>query len=223
MFKDTPAHLLLGCLVASVAACATTPKPRKRVILLPARTVGTSAGAGDLVDRAIRQRVAKERRDLWILPAKKTRLAAAKDKACSQSEATARKRCALKISRALGGDLGIDLAIGHLASLSLLQLGIYDVKKGTLIVKEEESVDAKERDLGQAAAALVSKFLWRGSPPLPAKRALSATHWYQRWWVWSAAAIVVGAAIVLPIVLSRPSRDPALVNPYPDAIDIPLP
>jgi hypothetical protein len=86
---------------------------------------------------------------------------------------------------------------------------IAGVQKVWLVQGVGDGMQAKLFDVGSAAFSGPSRrfdSLGGSTGPPKHRAAPQATPWYKKWWVWTLVGVGVGAAVVVPVVLSREER-----------------
>lgn len=110
------------------------------------------------------------------------------------------RACLRRLHRELEADSIVVLRVGRLGDTTVTRLTVFDLKQGTRQGTWQEVLRAAQRDRGikQAMQRMVAAF----APPPAAPR-----PWYTRWWVWTAAGVVVAGAVTAAVLATRPSDD----------------
>lgn len=198
MFSLDPARLL-GLLVVTASACATTTAPSARVALLPLDVFGLApARAVTAVERLSRQLAAL---GTVRLVSRRAAAAAMQDAACKTTRTTtdAQIACASEVGKRLGATHAVIGALGGLGNTYVLRLKVVEVGQRAVSRAVEETVfDTGQERSRQTMAAVARRLFDSGPPP-----------WYQRWWVWAAVGAAAAAAVVIPVATrdSDPYRE----------------
>lgn len=125
-----------------------------------------------------------------------------------------------RICRAAGLAGMVVVSLEHMGDRPVLRLALFDAAEGGFTAAETVMINqADARAAGtevanrlRAKVAATAGVRWAPGPPTPdggvaapADRGQEGTApWYVRhWWIWPAAAVVVGAAVALPLTVFR--------------------
>jgi hypothetical protein len=121
--------------------------------------------------------------------------------------------CAAEIvcQRELGARLGahklLSLRVGRLGETTVVRLTAFDVARGaTQGTWQEVLRRADEPGLISSLERMLAGVIPRRAPP-PA--------WYTRWWVWTAAAVVVSGSITAAVLATRQNSQPTDIRIVP--------
>jgi hypothetical protein len=102
----------------------------------------------------------------------------------------------------------VALRAGRLGGTLMLRLAVFEGQDGTRSGTWQEVLQTPDR--GAITAALdrmISGFAPRPEPPRP---------WYSRWWVWTAAGVVVAGTVTAVLLSTRDSGSgPPITIPAP--------
>lgn len=189
--------LLAGC-AAQRAAGGTL-----RVAVLQLKAVGLPPQIAPQTRAAIQRQLA-ESSEAVVLAEQPLDQALAAEVSCKERGPEAEERCALAVGARLGATHVVVGALGGLGRTFIVQLRVLEVARAAVSKSLEETLFGEPDTLPRAAAQLAVRLVGaRRAPP-----------WYGRWWVWTLATLAAGAAVAIPLVLTR--GDP----PYED---VPLP
>jgi hypothetical protein len=111
------------------------------------------------------------------------------------------RACLRRLHRQLKADRLVILRVGRLGDTTVTRLTVFDLWQGTRHGTWQEVLRATQHDRGivEAMQRMVAAF----TPPPPN----AARPWYTRWWVWTAAGVVVAGAVTAAVLATRPSDD----------------
>jgi len=193
VLRVTALILLLGAPPAYAAA------PTKlRVALLPLERVNVTPGQARRYERLLRQTLSK-----------RTTLSIVRVSTGAASQPASQPADLRRVGQQLGADKLLQLRVGQLGDTTIIRLTAFDVVRGARQGSWQEVLRTPD---DQAVARAMERMVGSFAPlPLPDK------PWYSRWWVWTAAGVVVAGtvtAIVLTTTLdSGPEPDDIITPP----------
>jgi len=176
-------------LVGTLAGCAHQPAPgAARVALLPVDAVGVPAQEGARLGRAIHHalrrsptaRLSSEEALQRTLQRRKISLPA-----CLEADP-----CLVDVGQDLAVDLVLAVTMAGLGDMRLIRSRLFKVDQGIMLKEVQQTSGSAPEQLEGAAARLTRRLF----PPRPGR------PWYRRWWVWTAAAAVVGATVGITVL-----------------------
>jgi hypothetical protein len=191
------AAAFLAWLVAGGSPAAARGGPALRLVLLPIEAVNLEASEAARHE-ALLARALERRRDLALARAQRVTAACAADLGCLRARA-----------REAGAARVLALRAGRLGDTVVLRLALYDAERNARVGTWQEVLAA-------ATPATISRALERMiASALPPPPPPAAVRWYTRWWVWTAAGIVVAGAVTAAVLATRPREhfDIVLVPP----------
>ena len=119
---------------------------------------------------------------------------------------TEQPTCLARIARRHGADLLVGLRAGGLGGTFVLRLAVFDGRSGTRVGSWQEVLHSLDREaLVAALDRMTAGFAPRPDPAPP---------WYARWWVWTAAGVVIAGTVTAVLLTTRDSdeRPPVVIT-----------
>jgi hypothetical protein len=185
--------LLLGAASAHGEAPA-----RLRVALLPLEQVNVTSAQAQRYERTLRRTLGR-RTNLTILDA---------SAGAASSQPASQPADLRRVGQRLGADKLLRLRVGQLGDTTIIRLTAFDVAKGARQGSWQEVL----RSPGDEAVASAVERMVASFAPLPPPD----SPWYKRWWVWTAAGVVVAGtvtAILVTTLNSEPGPDHTVTPP----------
>lgn len=196
LWRSHVLRLTLAALLALAvgSGCAGTPKraPLGPIAVLPLDAVG---GAAQRAEPSARRAIERELAiSTPLIDAAKVEAAQGPKGACGGDKGQ-RERCAVALGRKLTARHVVAGALGGLGRTFIIQLDLVDVQRAAVTRSLEETHFGGLKGLDAAVGRVAGRLVDR-----PRGRA-----WYKRWWVWTAAAVVIGGAVTATVLLTRKS------------------
>jgi hypothetical protein len=194
--------LLMGLVLVGLPACAHSSRGLdRRLALLPVDAVGLSHDEGLALHRSLRQALAR-----------RERLQLTSDVALSQAlslgqinlaRCQATDPCLAALGRRLQAELLLSVALAGLGDVRLVRSRLFAVNQGIALHDLQQTTGRSPQQLKQYADEL-SRRLFPDELRRP---------WYKQWWLWAAAATVVGVTAGVTWYVTRdPPRDSEVVH-----------
>ena len=186
-------NAILGvALVVALEALAAAAEVR--VVLEQLETVNVSPAAREDLWRLFQRRIAvlggvRQVKAVATLP--------------SESCLT-RLPCRRRFAQRVDAHRLLGLSVGGMSQTYILRL----TSRGLTGAAGDGRFQQTVRDLSPAVVAPALDRMLRSAIPL---RKTAVSPWYGKWWVWTAAAAIVGGSVTAVALLSRDSSDPEFV------------
>lgn len=192
-----PILTLAVVLLGPAVAAAGGPAPRLRVAILPVEAINLSSGEGARF-QALLIRAVRAIPEAVLLE---------ESLAGEQPGCSAEIVCQRELGARLGAHKLLSLRVGRLGDTTVLRLTAFDVTRGaTQGTWQEVLRHADEPGLSSSLERMLAGIVPREAPR-PA--------WYTRWWVWTAAAVVVSGTITAAVLATRPGTPPTDIRIVP--------
>jgi len=190
--------LTLG-LLAGPGTASARGRPRARVALLPLEAINLTAAEGTryqaLLVRAVRAlpEVALEERQVPVA-----------------ANCAAELTCLRDVGALLGVEKLLALRVGRLGETTVVRLSAFDVSRGARQGTWQEVLRRGDDAAVLAAVERILAGLFPRTGPPP------RAPWYTRWWVWTAASVVVAGTVTAVVLATRPGqREPDVSIRFP--------
>jgi len=181
---------LLALLTASGSSLAVG---KKTLAVLPVEAINLEAADRLRLEQVFIKSLEKTRAFEIIAPSKLGEIKGA----CARDAA-----CLARIGAANRADQIVALSVGRLGDTYIMRMAVYRTAGGTRVGSWQQVLSSISTPAVQSALqTMVTAFA-----PRPVQ--IRKVRWYQRWWVWTAASVIVAGSVTAVVLTTRGGRDP---------------
>jgi hypothetical protein len=174
------------------------------VAIIPVTTLGLDPAEGRHLERALRRETNQRPTARAAPPA---RVSAALDRVASDGSCAESEECLARAGRAVPADLVLSCTLAGLGNTRVIRARLLRCGDAVVLQDLQQTIAGQGTTVLDEAAVDLGRRLFPAPPGRP---------WYRKWWVWTAAAAVIGGTVAVIVWAAStpddPGRDPALVH-----------